>query len=114
MFFSSKKFLASPSQLIVHSSRVRTPQRHNSESVLFIKPPDDGGQSINSTNLINNNNQAVSTSSLDAILDETMRTQVGSVGPNDRSSRRNNNRLFPISTYTEPHTGSQTQLDQIK
>lgn len=64
----------------------------------------------------------VSTSSLDAILDETMRHQTQSTGltrSSDRSSRRNNSRLFPISTYTEVPkngsvTGSQTQLDQIK
>lgn len=67
----------------------------------------------------------VSTSSLDAILDETMRHQTQSTGlsrSSDRSSRRNNSRLFPISTYTEmPNngapttiTGSQTSLDQIQ
>ena len=65
----------------MHSSKVHTPQRHNSESVLYMN--DDSKIS----NLTNGN----STEDL----------------PNDhnfqqlRSSRRDS-RLFPISTYTEP------------
>uniref|UniRef100_A0A336M0T9 CSON009848 protein n=1 Tax=Culicoides sonorensis TaxID=179676 RepID=A0A336M0T9_CULSO len=127
----------SPSQLVVHSSRVRTPQRHNSESVLFMK---DESMAAVPTTLANSSlgsgpaSNTVSTSCLDAILDETMRHQTQSTGfsrSSDRSSRRNNSRLFAISTYTEtPNnninnnngnnnnnnatTGSQTQLDQIK
>lgn len=84
-------------------------------------PSTIGGSGIGSGPITNH----VSTSSLDAILDETMRHQTQSTGltrSSDRSSRRNNSRLFPISTYTEMPsiassggiTGSQTQLDQIK
>lgn len=65
-------FAGSTSQLIVHSSRVRTPQRHNSESVLYMN---DDQVSLSSVN--NNNNKT------------------------EQQSSRNNHRLFPVNTYTE-------------
>lgn len=67
--------LGSSSQLIVHSSRVRTPKRHNSESVLYM-------------------------------TEEQIATENKQSSPRERSSR-SNNRLFPISTYTEPTSDSQ-------
>lgn len=66
--------LGSSSQLIVHSSRVRTPKRHNSESVLYM-------------------------------TEEQIATENKQSSPRERSSR-SNNRLFPISTYTEPTSGT--------
>lgn len=68
---------ASSQQLIAHSSKVRTPQRHNSESVLYM------------------NDECKMNGSLNNINDD---------GSNDHfqhRSSRSDNRLFPISTYTE-------------
>src|SRR5690349_4171512 len=86
-------FLASASsQLIVHSSKVRTPQRHNSESVLYMN---DEGKSNGSTN---NNNSTEDLSSEQF----------------QHRSSRSDNRLFPINTYTEQPislSASTTSLD---
>lgn len=79
IFFYSQ-FSAS-SQLIVHSSKVHTPQRHNSESVLYMN---DDSKISNLTN----------GSSTEDLLNDHNFQQL-------RSSRRDS-RLFPISTYTEP------------
>lgn len=70
-------FAASSQQLIAHSSKVRTPQRHNSESVLYM------------------NDECKMNGSLNNVNDD---------GSNDHfqhRSSRSDNRLFPISTYTE-------------
>lgn len=64
---------AASSQLIVHSSKVHTPQRHNSESVLYMNE-----ESISSAN---------------AAEDSSLNSQ--------QRSSRSDNRLFPISTYVE-------------
>lgn len=86
MFLSIKLFSAS-SQLIVHSSKVRTPQRHNSESVLYMN--DEG--KTNGTN------------STEDLSSEQFQHR----------SSRSDNRLFPINTYTEPISlsASTTSLD---
>ncbi|CAG9803939.1 unnamed protein product [Chironomus riparius] len=65
---------AASSQLIVHSSKVHTPQRHNSESVLYMNE-----ESICSAN-----------SAEDPLLNNSQ-----------QRSSRSDNRLFPISTYIE-------------
>lgn len=59
--------------MIAHSARVRTPKRHNSESVLYM------------------NDDQISIAS----------DSIKQASPTERSSR-SNNRLFPISTYIEP------------
>lgn len=79
-FFFSFFFLAS-SQLIAHSSRVRTPKRHNSESVLYMGDDQSVISTSSSTDMIN---------------------KIHSSG-GERSSR-NNHRLFAVSTYTEVPT----------
>lgn len=66
--------IAASSQRIVHSSKVNTPQRHNSESVLYMNE-----ESINTAN-----------SADDSFISNLQH----------RSSRKDN-RLFPISTYIE-------------
>ncbi|XP_053673728.1 uncharacterized protein LOC128723988 [Anopheles nili] len=158
----------STSQLIAHSSRVRTPQRHNSESILYMSNDDQssmGGVSQSTGSLHNhmlthrqqqqqqqqqhnhhfhrqqqhrhshlhmngangNNNHhsppaasgvastgststapttpttpGATTSSIPQQPSPTgPSTQSSGTAPNTRSSR-SNNRLFPISTYTEP------------
>lgn len=68
-------FSGSTSQLIVHSSRVRTPKRHNSESVLYM-----------------NDDQL-------SVISDSSKTS-----PSERSSR-SNYRLFPVSTYVESPSG---------
>jgi hypothetical protein len=76
LFFMT--FFAASSQLIVHSSKVRTPQRHNSESVLYMN--DEGKMnngSANSSEDLSSNDQF------------------------QHRSSRSDNRLFPINTYTE-------------
>jgi hypothetical protein len=85
-------FFTASSQLIVHSSKVRTPQRHNSESVLYMN--DEG--KMNGTN--NNSTEDLSNESF------------------QHRSSRSDNRLFPINTYTEPQlsmslSASTTSLD---
>lgn len=79
VFFSL--FTGSTSQLIVHSSRVMTPKRHNSESVLYMS---DDQISISSSN----NSKKI--------------TQT-------EQSSRDNHRLFPVSTYTEANTEPETK-----
>lgn len=76
-------FTGSASQLIAHSSRVRTPKRHNSESVLYMS--DD---------------QIPSTTSNTKILEQT------------EQSSRNNHRLFPVSTYRETITSPESKHRQ--
>uniref|UniRef100_A0A182F146 Uncharacterized protein n=1 Tax=Anopheles albimanus TaxID=7167 RepID=A0A182F146_ANOAL len=157
--------VCSTSQLIAHSSRVRTPQRHNSESILYMSNDDQsslGGVSQSTGSLHHSlthrqqqqqqqqhnlshhrqhrhshllangaggrDNQASSSSSLNggsaSSATSTVTTgpsaaaatvapgsgsptgsvaasSVSSSASNTRSSR-SNNRLFPISTYTEP------------
>lgn len=76
-------------QLIAHSSRVRTPKRHNSESVLYMN--DD------QTNLNTDISNKATT--------------------HNEQSSRNNHRLFPVSTYTktdnppDPESKPQQQND---
>lgn len=83
-FFSRFVFSGSSSQLIVHSSRVRTPKRHNSESVLYLN--EDPSNIVAS----------------DATKQTSMET-------GELRSSRSNHRLFPVSTYMEPlHAKSQT------
>ncbi|XP_052892283.1 protein Shroom [Anopheles moucheti] len=158
----------STSQLIAHSSRVRTPQRHNSESILYMSNDDQstlGGVSQSTGSLHNHNHMLThrqqqqqqshpqhnhhfhrhqphrhshlhangatgnthhtpssasstgttgSASSATASASQSQQVapqQPSPTGsstqscngsaPNTRSSR-SNNRLFPISTYTEP------------
>lgn len=79
-------FAGSTSQLIVHSSRVRTPQRHNSESVLYMN---DDQVSLSSVNNNNNNNKTLQT---------------------EQQSSRNNHRLFPVNTYTESNKSPEPKL----
>lgn len=78
IFYS--QFSAS-SQLIVHSSKVHTPQRHNSESVLYMN--DDSKIS----NVTNGN-------SIEDLPNDHNNIQ-------QHRSSRSDSRLFPISTYTE-------------
>lgn len=70
---------------IVHSSRVRTPKRHNSESVLYMS--DDQLTSNKSNNNIK-------------IVEQT------------EQASRNNHRLFPVSTYTETIKSPDTKHEQ--
>lgn len=72
------------SQLIAHSSRVRTPKRHNSESVLYMTE-----EQLNATAA------ATATSTAASASDSSKQSS-----PRERSSR-SNNRLFPVNTYTE-------------
>lgn len=65
-------FSLGSSQLIAHSSKVSTPQRQNSESILYME---DENKLKAETNELSNN-----------FL---------------HRSSRSDNRLFPISTYTE-------------
>lgn len=74
--FSLISISGSASQLIVHSSRVRTPKRHNSESVLYLNE--------DSTNHIASD--GVKQSSIELA---------------ELRSSRTNHRLFPVSTYVE-------------
>lgn len=67
---------ASSQQLIVHSSKVRSPQRHHSESVLYMNEDNKITTAKNSTE------------------------DLSSESFQHRSSR-SDNRLFPINTYTE-------------
>lgn len=78
-------FFISASQLIAHSSRVRTPKRHNSESILYM-----------------NDDQ------ISIISDYSKQAS-----PTERSSR-NNHRLFPVSTYIEPPTNNDTKTNSQK
>jgi hypothetical protein len=86
-------YFTASSQLIVHSSKVRTPQRHNSESVLYMN--DEG--KMNGTS--NNSTEDLSSEQF------------------QHRSSRSDNRLFPINTYTEPQqqsvslSASTTSLD---
>lgn len=66
----------------MHSSRVRTPQRHNSESVLYMN---DEQASLTSAN--SNKNLAQT----------------------EQQSSRNNHRLFPVNTYVESNNLSETK-----
>ncbi|CRK97931.1 CLUMA_CG011304, isoform A [Clunio marinus] len=84
--------LSASSQLIVHSSKVRTPQRHNSESVLY----------MNDESKMNGN---TSNNSVEDLSSEQFQHR----------SSRSDNRLFPINTYTEQQpislSASTTSLD---
>lgn len=88
----------SSSQLIAHSSRVRTPKRHNSESVLYISD-----EKVN----VSTSSQCGSTDTLNKI----------SANQNSSSrSNRSNSRLFAVSTYTEssPTSPSDTSSSKIQ
>ncbi|EAT47148.1 AAEL001710-PA [Aedes aegypti] len=142
----------SSSQLIAHSSRVRTPQRHNSESILFMTSDEqqqhllhqhqhqtllggNGGGSGShpvsssasmgslhhhhhphlSNGLQHQQASPTSSSSGGSPVGDDLRFQhrtasnaslassngTGSGSSNSVRSSRSNNRLFPISTYTE-------------
>lgn len=67
--------------MIAHSSRVRTPKRHNSESVLYM-----------------NDDQTIITSDCKKQASQ-----------NEQQTSRNNCRLFPISTYTETNGSESPQ-----
>lgn len=70
----------------MHSSRVRTPKRHNSESVLYMNDEQ--------TNLSPSNNSSIK-----------------QITQTDQSSR-NNHRLFPVSTYTELNSSPELKHQQ--
>ncbi|XP_055592027.1 protein Shroom isoform X2 [Uranotaenia lowii] len=124
----------STSQLIAHSSRVRTPQRHNSESILYMttdeqqlqqqnpqlighhqgsSPTGTGASPVASNggspigvaddDLLRYQHRSQSSSALGPASSpgsSSNSVNNGSSSPGIRSSR-SNNRLFPISTYTE-------------
>lgn len=68
----------------MHSSRVRTPQRHNSESVLYMNDDQSNSLTLNSDKKLAQSEQ----------------------------SSRNNHRLFPVNTYTEANIS--TELKQLQ
>lgn len=68
------------SQLIVHSAKVTTPKRQNSDSVYY----------VSEESLVSNKLNSPSDKSIKNGGDEL----------NERSSR-SNHRLFPVNTYTE-------------
>lgn len=83
-------FISASSQLIVHSSKVHTPQRHNSESVLYL----NNDAKMNGTS--NNSTEDLSCEQF------------------QHRSSRSDNRLFPINTYTDQSislSASTTSLD---
>lgn len=65
----------------MHSSRVRTPQRHNSESVLYMNDEQSNQTPANSNKILAQTEQ----------------------------SSRNNHRLFPVNTYVESNNLSETK-----
>lgn len=73
---------------------MRTPQRHNSESVLYMN--DEGKQSMTTNGTANNSTEDLSSEQF------------------QHRSSRSDNRLFPINTYTEQPvslSASTTSLD---
>lgn len=91
--------LLASSQLIVHSSKVRTPQRHNSESVLYMNDEQKVlGTSSNSTE--------------DLMSESSYQQRQFQQRSSDRSNR-SDNRLFPINTYTEPPASLNTSTTSL-
>lgn len=86
------------SQLIVHSSKVRTPQRHNSESVLYMN---DEQKSICTSN-----------STEDLMSESSYQQRQFQQRSSDRSNR-SDNRLFPINTYTEQPASLNTSTTSL-
>lgn len=85
------------SQLIVHSSKVRTPQRHNSESVLYM-----------------NDEQKICTSnSTEDLMSESSYQQRQFQQRSSDRSNRSDNRLFPINTYTEQPASLNTSTTSL-
>lgn len=104
----------------MHSSRVRTPQRHNSESVLYMTEESSVTEEITVTkgyvskaiipqlspNYIkltpqHHSQLSSSSSSSDSTNTTSNRSPKQQLSPS--SNPRSNHRLFPVSTYTEPH-----------
>ncbi|KAL5285823.1 SHROOM2 family protein [Megaselia abdita] len=127
--------ISTTSQLIVHSSRVRTPQRQNSESVLYMTEESSVTEEITVTkgyvskaiipqlspNYMkltpqHNSQLSSSSSSSDSTTTTSNRSPKQQLSPN--SNPRSNHRLFPVSTYTEPQSNlsnnQKTQRPQEK
>lgn len=118
----SSFLVTTTSQLIVHSSRVRTPQRQNSESVLYMTEESSVTEEITVTKgyvskaiipqlspsyvklTTQHKSQLSSSSSSSDSTTTTSNRSPKQLSPN--SNPRNNHRLFPVSTYTEPQTNS--------
>lgn len=97
-------FIIGSSQLIAHSARVRTPKRHNSESVLYI-----GDDKLN----FSNSSQCGSSDALNKSSSQNFNRSESSSNFRNRSSR-NNSRLFPVSTYSETSPTSPGSGDSPK
>lgn len=114
----------------MHSSRVRTPQRHNSESVLYMTEESSVTEEItvtkgfvskaNISQLSPNymkltpqhNSQLSSSSSSSDSTTTTNRSPKQQLSPNNNP--RSNHRLFPLSTYTEPHNNHHNHLKALR
>lgn len=69
----------------MHSSRVRTPQRHNSESVLYMNDEQASQTSADGSKILSQAEQ----------------------------SSRANHRLFPVNTYVESNNLSETKQNHL-